>query len=37
LEDRKTKWEAYKKDDIVWGMGISVIALKFLARTRAGK
>jgi len=37
MEDRQTKWDARHKDDVLWGTGISDMAAKILARTRANK
>jgi len=37
LEKRERKWDAHYMDDILWGTGISVMAVKILARTKAGE
>jgi len=36
-EDRESKWNAYHKEDIQWGMGILVVAAKLQARGTASK
>jgi hypothetical protein len=37
MEDRERKWDAHPKDDVLWGTGISDMAMKILNGAQSGK